>query len=99
MPTTPPYGQENPATMDPARWAPPPAVRRATDWERLVRNWLIVLALVVLSLSLLTALVAANQAITIWLRPQYAPFVRAAGGLAVAGAALAVVLRLVRRGA
>lgn len=78
--------------------APPqPVARPPTDWEGVVRKWLIVLTLVVLSLSLLTALIAANQAISTWLQPQYAPFVRFAAASVVAAAALVVVLRLTRR--
>lgn len=94
-----------PETMpDAPRWstavpyAPPQPMQRAgTDWERVARNWFLVLALIVLSLSLLTGLIALNQAVTIWLQPQYAPFVRAAGAAVVAAGALFVILRLTRR--
>lgn len=83
------------------RWAtaPPPHARRPqTDWERVSRVWFIVLALVILSISVLAALIAADQAVEIWLQPQYAPFVRLGGALVVAALALFVVVRMTRRG-
>lgn len=98
--TTRTTGQETQAPHPQQQWPtapPPPARATGIDRERFTRTWLVVLMLVLLSISLFSALIAANEAIYIWLRPQYAPLVQLVGALVVAVVSLLVVFRLTKR--
>ncbi len=63
----------------------------------LAHRWLIVLALVLLSISMIALFVAVNQAVSVWLRPQWAPLARAGTAMALALLSLVALWRLTAR--
>lgn len=57
-------------------------------------NWLLVVFLGLFTISVIIALVALNQAISIWFEPQWVPLMRAVFAAAVAALSLKIVIRL-----